>query len=104
MSTAGTFSTTPSETKFIPRIKLIESEVFEMQPLDHPILNQDLRQKHLMEGVQKVLNSHPIDRSLRASPSISPPSPTIPVTNGRQYSPGSENANDTIFVETRRKR
>ena len=104
MSTAGTFSTTPSETKLIPRIKLIESEVFEMQPLEHPISNQELRQKYLMENVQKILNSRPIDRSLRASPSISPPSPAIPVTNGRQYSPSSENANDTIFVETRRKR
>ena len=105
MSTAGTFSTNPTETKFIPRIKLIESEVFEMQPLEHPILNQELGQKHLMENVQKVLNSHPIDRSLRASPSISPPSPAIPVTNGPvTNSPGSENAYDTIFVETRRKR
>ena len=104
MSTAGTFSTIPSETKVTPRVTFSESEVFEMQPREHPISNQELRQKYLLESVQKILDSHPIDRSLRPSPSISPPSPTIPVTNGRQYSPGSENANDTIFVETRRKR
>ena len=125
MSATGTFSTVPSETKVTPRRNFPESEVFEMQPLEHPISNQELRQKYLMESVQKILNSHPIDRSLRPSqsisppissiyppmdrslrpsPSISPPSPTVLVTNGHQYSPSTGDGNKFIFVETRRKR